>query len=304
MVWLTGIVAKVSPSQLYTQTQSRYRHIAGLGEKNQEETERITRCGEMQTKTSVSDICPCLALIFCVSFRRQVSSATLDADAFKAFFETNHSDDRSKDTACIISVEGRQYPVDVFYTKRPVRDYITSAVETVQYIHKHQGPGDILLFLTGREEVDKTCSLLNQGDPNLSALPLYSSLPPNQQLRAFQPARGRTRKVVVATNVAETSVTIDGIRFVVDCGFAKLRSFDPRSSMGALQVRSVCVGSWVSFGVLLLRTCRFQCSAVSLHGTRWRPSPKPLRTSAVVALAVCGQGCAFAFTLRTPFTMY
>jgi ATP-dependent RNA helicase DDX35 len=97
----------------------------------------------------------------------------------------------------------------------------------------------VLLFMTGREEIDKTVELLGQGDPDLIAMPLYSGLSPAQQLRVFKPTSQGTRKVVVSTNVAETSVTIDGIVYVVDTGYAKLRSYDPRTGMSSLLVTPI-----------------------------------------------------------------
>ena len=79
-----------------------------------------------------------------------ISSATLDAEKFKEFFETNKTDDKNLDIASILSVEGRQYPVDIQYLKEPCRDYVEKSVETVISIHKFEDPGDILVFLTGQ----------------------------------------------------------------------------------------------------------------------------------------------------------
>ncbi len=120
-----------------------------------------------------------------------ISSATLDAEAFKAFFEDNVDLGRFKrnpehDTAVILQVDGRQYPVDIMYAKRPVRDYVASAVETVTTIHTTQPPGDVLLFLTGREEIERAVSLINNaGYDGVQAIPLYSGLTNSQQVRSL-----------------------------------------------------------------------------------------------------------------------
>jgi len=116
-----------------------------------------------------------------------ISSATLDAQAFKDFFEDNKTKNRNKDTAVILSVEGRQYPVEVFYTRSAVRDYVAAVAQTVQTIHETMPPGDVLVFMTGREEIDKTVHLLTQGDTDLSPMPLYAGLPVQQQMNVFKP---------------------------------------------------------------------------------------------------------------------
>ncbi len=74
---------------------------------------------------------------------------------FRAFFETNTTGDPHQDTATIITLEGRTYPVEVLYTQRPVADYLTASVETVLALHRGEKPGDVLVFLTGQDEVEK-----------------------------------------------------------------------------------------------------------------------------------------------------
>jgi ATP-dependent RNA helicase DDX35 len=133
------------------------------------------------------------------------------------------------------------FPVEVCYLKEPVSDYCEAAVETVFNIHMKEPNGDILVFLTGREEIDNvlqqvadraqryasllwnmlTCSLPGAA-PKILPLPLYASLPPEEQALIFDPAPRDTRKIIFATNIAEASVTIDGIKYVVDCGFVKV----------------------------------------------------------------------------------
>ncbi|KAH7983976.1 hypothetical protein HPB52_015889 [Rhipicephalus sanguineus] len=139
------------------------------------------------------------------------------------------------DNAPLMSVPGRTHPVEIFYTPEPERDYLEAAIRTVIQIHMcEEIEGDILLFLTGQEEIEEACKRLKREIDNLGpdvgemkCIPLYSSLPPNLQQRIFEPpppakANGAIgRKVVVSTNIAETSLTIDGVVFVIDPGFAK-----------------------------------------------------------------------------------
>lgn len=133
------------------------------------------------------------------------------------------------------------FPVEVCYLKEPISDYCEAAVETVFNIHMKEPNGDILVFLTGREEIDNvlqqvadraqryvylllrtlTCSL-PAAAPKILPLPLYASLPPEEQALIFDPPPRDTRKIIFATNIAEASVTIDGIKYVVDCGFVKV----------------------------------------------------------------------------------
>lgn len=165
-----------------------------------------------------------------------ITSATLDAMAFKNFFESNVSSDSSKDDTVVLSVQGRQHPVDVMYLSAPCRSYLASAVDTILAIHRHEDWGDVLVFLPGGEEIDTVAGMLadRYDGSSLFAVPLYASLPHHMQLAAFQPTPPQMRKVVLATNIAEASITIEGIRFVVDCGFVKMNYFDVRTGIDAL----------------------------------------------------------------------
>ena len=155
-----------------------------------------------------------------------VMSATLDASKFQKYF----------DNAPLLKVPGRTFPVEVFYTPEPERDYIEAAVRTVVQIHQCEGKGDILLFLTGEEEIEDACRRIKAETETLDeatvgpvvVYPLYSTLPPRQQQDIFKdappprnPGGPLGRKVIVSTNIAETSLTIDGIVYVVDPGFSK-----------------------------------------------------------------------------------
>ncbi|KAI5999044.1 P-loop containing nucleoside triphosphate hydrolase protein [Pisolithus albus] len=185
-----------------------------------------------------------------------VMSATLDALKFQKYFGL-----QSDSPAPLFKVPGRTHPVEVFYTQEPEPDYVEAAIRTVLMIHRAEDPGDILLFLTGEEEIEDACrkikleadDLINQ-DPDsvgpLICVPLYSSLPPQQQQRIFDPPPpSKTpdgppgRKVVVSTNIAETSLTIDGIVYVVDPGFSKQKVYNPRIRVESLLVTPISKAS-------------------------------------------------------------
>ncbi|EDV25961.1 uncharacterized protein TRIADDRAFT_24419, partial [Trichoplax adhaerens] len=169
-----------------------------------------------------------------------ISSATLDAEAFRDFFNSNTTDDTSLDTASILSIEGRMFPVDIHYTADPVPDYIKAAVDTVFKIHQNEKRGDILVFLTGQEEVETAVNMTNdynhQLQQKLMPLPMYGGLPPGEQLKVFKKTPENMRKVIYATNIAEASITIDGVVYVVDCGFVKLKMVLPNAGMESLVI--------------------------------------------------------------------
>ncbi|XP_012286028.1 probable ATP-dependent RNA helicase DHX35 isoform X2 [Orussus abietinus] len=179
-----------------------------------------------------------------------VSSATVDAEELRDFFNTNTTKDATKDTATILSVEGRLFPVDIFYVQDPVADYVNAVVDTTLKIHENEEEGDILAFLTGMEEVDRAVSLLSEhaklvkeGKQKLMPLPMYGSLPNSEQLKVFWRAPKDTRKVIVATNIAETSITIPNVVFVIDCGFAKVPWFEVETQTNSLIVAPVSKAS-------------------------------------------------------------
>uniref|UniRef100_A0A3Q2I6P5 RNA helicase n=1 Tax=Equus caballus TaxID=9796 RepID=A0A3Q2I6P5_HORSE len=181
-----------------------------------------------------------------------VASATLDAEKFRDFFNQNDTSDPTRDTCVILTVEGRTFPVDIFYLQSPVPDYIKSTVETVMKIHQTEGDGDVLAFLTGQEEVETVASMLIEQARALSrtgmkrhlrVLPMYAGLPSFEQMKVFERVSRSVRKVIVATNVAETSITISGIVYVIDCGFVKLRAYNPRTAIECLVVVPVSQAS-------------------------------------------------------------
>jgi ATP-dependent RNA helicase DDX35 len=184
-----------------------------------------------------------------------VSSATLQAEEFLRFFAEDGGNEASPEASTkaigsIISVEGRTYPIDVLYLDSSAEDYVERALSTVFDIHETEPNGDILVFLTGREEIDSAVEAVSEkvlGLPpksqSLLPLPLYAGLSAEQQMYVFDEAPENTRKVIFSTNIAEASVTIDGIVYVVDCGFVKLRAYDPKTGIETLTATPVSKAS-------------------------------------------------------------
>ncbi|KAL0335570.1 UNVERIFIED_CONTAM: Pre-splicing factor ATP-dependent RNA helicase DEAH1 [Sesamum radiatum] len=139
-----------------------------------------------------------------------ISSATLDAEKFSDYF----------DSAPIFKIPGRRFPVEIHYTKAPEADYLDAAIVTALQIHVTQPPGDgdILVFLTGQEEIETAEEILKHR------------------------TRGGTQSCL-ATNIAETSLTIDGIKYVIDPGFVKMKSYNPRTGMESLLVTPISKAS-------------------------------------------------------------
>lgn len=178
-----------------------------------------------------------------------IMSATLDAQKFQSYFND----------APLLAVPGRTHPVEIFYTEEPERDYLEAAIRTVLQIHSSEPEGDILLFLTGEEEIEDTCRKINlevdemieESDVGpLKVYPLYGTLPPQQQQLIFGPAPPARRpggapgrKCIVSTNIAETSLTIDGIVYVVDPGFSKQKVYHPRIRVESLLVSPISKAS-------------------------------------------------------------
>ena len=185
-----------------------------------------------------------------------VSSATLQAEDFQRFFSSSEANGEAnskgdaKAIGQIVNLEGRMFPVDILYLEEPTEDYVERAVQTVFDIHSNEADGDILLFLTGREEIDTAIQKISERATSLHpkalqllASPMYAGLTSEQQLYVFEPAPENTRKVIVSTNIAEASVTIDGIVYVVDCGFVKLRAYNPTTGIETLTATSLSKAS-------------------------------------------------------------
>jgi len=164
-----------------------------------------------------------------------VTSATLDSKKFKDFFGG----------APIFQIPGRTFPVRLEYARSVPEDFIDAAVRKILQIHLTMPAGDILVFMTGQEDIEATCGIVadRAGDvedcPPLLVLPMYSQLPADLQTRIFERADEGVRKCIVSTNIAETSLTVDGIVYVIDSGFCKLKVYNPKIGMDALQVTPV-----------------------------------------------------------------
>ncbi|PSN46455.1 Pre-mRNA-splicing factor ATP-dependent RNA helicase PRP16 [Blattella germanica] len=156
----------------------------------------------------------------------------MDATKFSTFFGNVPT----------FTIPGRTFPVEIFFSKNPVEDYVDSAVKQALQIHLQPQEGDILIFMPGQEDIEVTCEVLAErlgeidNAPQLSVLPIYSQLPSDLQAKIFQRSPEGLRKCVVATNIAETSLTVDGIMYVVDSGYCKLKVYNPRIGMDALQI--------------------------------------------------------------------
>jgi ATP-dependent RNA helicase DHX8/PRP22 len=187
-----------------------------------------------------------------------IMSATLEADSFSKFFGG----------APVVYSRGRKFPVETFYTEEPEDDYLDAALCAVCQINETEPEGDVLVFLTGQEEIESLGRLLRaragkqkpglrvnelvtdrklsetekeRSVPALHVALLFAAMPPEEQMRAFEPAPPGARKVVLATNIAETSLTINGIRYVVDTGLTKRRVYHPRSGVDELVVAPIAV---------------------------------------------------------------
>lgn len=162
-----------------------------------------------------------------------ISSATMNAEKFASYF----------DDAPIFNIPGRRYPVDIYYTPAPEANYLQAAITTTFQIHTTQGKGDILIFLTGQDEIEaaeqeiaETAKKLGSRIKELVICPIYANLPSELQSKIFEPTPDGARKVVLATNIAETSLTIDGIVYVIDPGYVKENVYNPATGMSNLVV--------------------------------------------------------------------
>jgi len=166
-----------------------------------------------------------------------ILSATINASHFSNYF----------DGSPVFAIPGRTYPVNINYTSSPEANYLSAAVTTVFQIHiAAELPGDILVFLTGEEEIqaameniESTLKKLRGTVKELIVCPIYSALPPDVQAKVFEETPPNTRKCVLATNIAETSITIDGVRHVIDCGFSKESTFNSSNGVSSLVISPI-----------------------------------------------------------------
>ncbi|MED6145590.1 ATPdependent RNA helicase [Stylosanthes scabra] len=186
-----------------------------------------------------------------------ISSATIEAKAMSDFFrkrkkrrELENEENGTRGEPAILSVEGRGFNVQINYVEEPVQDYVQSAVSTVLLIHEREPPGDILVFLTGQDDIDAAVQLIadevqtsKKHTSGLIVLPLYSGLPRAEQELVFSPTPRGKRKVIISTNIAETSLTLEGIVYVVDSGFSKQKFYNPITDVENLVVAPISKAS-------------------------------------------------------------
>ena len=184
------------------------------------------------------------ALRYRSDLRIIITSATLEGAKFSKYF----------DGAPVLNIEGQTFPVSRIFSDTTPVDFVKAAVDKAMEIHLRHSvdEGHILIFMTGQEDIDAVCLTLadkldklqreleQRGRPSsmapLMVLPIYSQLPADLQSKVFSPAPEGVRKCVVATNIAETSLTIDGITFVLDCGYGKQKVYVSSIGMDALRV--------------------------------------------------------------------
>ncbi|KAL1457833.1 hypothetical protein WDU94_008024 [Cyamophila willieti] len=166
-----------------------------------------------------------------------VMSATMDVDHFKQYFND----------AEVLCLEGREHPVTVFHTATSQTDYVHATLVSVFQIHQSAPPNhDILVFLTGQEEIENMASKIRSVSkspqckgPELKVYTLYASLPSQKQMEVFRPTPTNSRKVILATNIAETSITVPGIKYVIDSGLVKQKTHHPGTGLDVLKVASI-----------------------------------------------------------------
>ncbi len=171
--------------------------------------------------------------LFRPALRVLVMSATLDTGPIAELLD-----------APLIKSEGRSYPVDVHYRARPVKDRIEPAVASKVEEVLPDTDGDVLVFLPGAGEIRRTKSRLGDVVPDdVDLYPLFGNLPPEEQDKAIEPSPDGRRKVVLATDIAETSLTIEGVRVVVDSGLRRAPRFDAASGMTRLETVKISQAS-------------------------------------------------------------
>ncbi len=228
-----------------------------------------------------------------------VTSATIDTERFSRHFGG----------APVVEVSGRTYPVEVRY--RPVvdgtndRDQTDAVCDAVQELCR-EGPGDILVFLSGEREIRETADALRRMQlPGTELLPLYARLPAADQHRVFAPHRGR--RIVLATNVAETSITVPGIRYVVDPGTARISRYSRRTKVQRLPIEAISRASADQRAGRCGRVAPGVCTRLySEEDYLGRPEftePEILRTnlaSVILQMAAIGLGDVAAFPFVDP----
>ncbi|KAM2888067.1 hypothetical protein FF1_011851 [Malus domestica] len=168
------------------------------------------------------------------NFKVLITSATLDGEKVSQFFSN----------CPVVKVPGKLFPVEIAYSRERPASYLESSLETALNIHIKQGEGDVLIFMTGQDDIDKLVLKLEERVRSLEEgscmdaiiLPLHGSLQPEMQVRVFGPRPPNCRRFIVATNIAETSLTVDGVVYVIDSGYVKQRQYNPSTGMYSLDV--------------------------------------------------------------------
>lgn len=206
-----------------------------------------------------------------------VMSATTDMESMTAFFEGGEqcSDEGDsvppengiaseaenttsslpeishKTTVSTCTIPGRQYPVVTKYLPAPTTEFVEEALKIIVKLHTSKPlPGDILVFMTGQDTIEELASLLDDyalsmspSLPQMEILPLFAALPTPAQQRVFAPSPRGKRKIILATNIAETSVTVPGVRYVIDCGKVKIKEFRNKLGMESLLAKPISKSS-------------------------------------------------------------
>lgn len=238
---------------------------------------------EVHERTQMTDVL--MGLLKKIAKKRKnlkivISSATMDAEFLKDFFNITEKKEKvnTSSTSAIMSMQGRTHPIEVFYSQEPVPDYVKATVDTIIKIHENEPFGDILAFLTSQEEIIAAIEPLQiyaeqNNDKNIHrkyfpsgiqasnmlVVPMYGSLPHYRQIKVYQSSDRNVRKVVVSTNVSETSVTVPGIVYVIDCGFHKLPYFDPAVGVESLAVTPISKNNAIQRAGRAGRTSRGKC---------------------------------------------
>jgi ATP-dependent RNA helicase DHX8/PRP22 len=150
------------------------------------------------------------------------------------------------DNCPVITIPGREYPIEILHSSCKLDKRVEYTVNAALRIHLHEGPGDILAFLTGSDECERAKSrcfealqqLEAQGTPvaSMIILALYGAMSSEEQSQVFHPTPEDCRKVIFSTNISETSITVDGIGFVIDCGYVKQKQQNTATGLEALMV--------------------------------------------------------------------